>query len=98
MVLRVTMRLVREERPQDDAAHEMGQERRGKNGEDLGRGVQLDEPVGDGLAHGLQGRDLVRRDAVAAHVQADQNTGDADGWDEQGAEQGAFSGGAVALG
>ena len=45
-------------------------------------------PLWYALSHGLEGGHLVGSDAVAPHIQADEDAGDADGRDEAGTEGG----------
>lgn len=82
---------------QHHPTQELGHKPGHKHREHLGGGIQGDEIPRHGLAQGLERRHLLGGDAVAPHVQADENTGNADGRDQQGAEQGPLPGRAVAL-
>ena len=86
-----------EQGTQDDAAHQIGHAVHHEHGENLGGGLQTDEPFRDGLSRRRQGGHLVGGDAVAPHVQANEDTGHADGGDEEGAEQGTLLGLPVGL-
>ncbi len=86
-----------EQGPQHHPAEEGGHKPGHKHRKDLGSGLNLDEPLWYALSHGLEGGHLVGSDAVAPHIQADEDAGDADGRDEAGTEEGALLGGPVTL-